>query len=83
MVCIFSLQQMLTDLFHINQQRLLVVFPLNGKLADVRKLIAGQLHRHLEAVSVKVTEVIHTCRKDTRVCNQNLFNYVTRANVKE
>lgn len=51
-------------LLHVNEQRLLVVLPLNGQLRGVWKLITGQLHCHLEAVGVKVTEVIHTCGKD-------------------
>lgn len=50
-------------LLHINQQRLLVVLPLDGKFTGVREFITGQLHRHLEAVGVQVTEVIHTCEK--------------------
>lgn len=33
----------------------------------MRELITRQLHRHLKAVSVQVTEVIHTCRKDTHL----------------
>lgn len=53
------------DLLHVNQQRLLVVLPLDGKLTGMRKLITGQLHRHLKAVGVQVTEVIHTCRTHT------------------
>lgn len=52
------------DLFHINQQRLLVILPLDGKLADVWELIAGKLHGDFKAVGVQVTEVIHTCRED-------------------
>lgn len=55
---------MQTDLLHVNQQRLLVVLPLDGELTDMRELITGQLHRHLKAVGVHVTEVIHTCRKN-------------------
>lgn len=55
-----------TDLLHVDEQRLLVVLPLDGKLADVRELVAGQLHRHLEAVVVQVAEVVHTCREDVR-----------------
>lgn len=51
----------LADLLHVNQQGLLVVLPLDGKLAGVRELVTGQLHRHLEAVGVKVAEVIHAC----------------------
>lgn len=50
-----------TDLLHVNQQRLLVVLPLDGKLAGVRELVTGQLHRHLKAVVVQVTEVVHAC----------------------
>lgn len=53
-----------TDLLHVNQQRLLVVLPLDGKLTGMRELVTGQLHGHLEAVGVHITEVIHTCRKD-------------------
>lgn len=56
---------MQTYLLHVNEQRLLVVLPLNWKFTGMRELIAGQLHRHLKAVGVQVTEVIHTCRKDT------------------
>lgn len=51
------------DLLHVDQQRLPVVLPLDGKLAGMRKLVAGQLHRYLEAVCVQVAEIIHTCRK--------------------
>lgn len=51
----------LLDLLHVHQQRLLVVLPLHRKLAGVGELIAGQLHRHLEAVGVQVAEVVHTC----------------------
>lgn len=50
-------------LLHVNQQRLLIVLPLNGEFTNMRKLITGQLHCHLEAVGVQVTEVVHTCRK--------------------
>lgn len=50
-----------TDLLHVNQQRLLVVLPLGGKLAGVRELVTGQFHCHLEAVGVHVAEVIHAC----------------------
>ncbi len=57
---------MQTDLLHVHQQRLLVVLPLDGKLAGMRELITGQLHRHLKAVGVQVTEVIHTCRGDRK-----------------
>lgn len=53
----------LADLLHVDQQRLPVVLPLDGKLAGVRKLIAGQLHRHLEAVGVQVAEIVHACEK--------------------
>lgn len=49
-----------TDLLHVNQQRLLVVLPLDGKLTGMRELVTRQLHRHLKAVGVQVTEVIHT-----------------------
>lgn len=50
-------------LLHVNQQRLLIVLPLDGEFTNMRKLITGQLHGHLEAVGVQVTEVVHTCRK--------------------
>lgn len=53
----------LADLLHVDQQRLPVVLPLDGKLAGVRKLIAGQLHRHLETVGVQVAEIVHACEK--------------------
>lgn len=58
---------MQTYLLHVNQQRLLVVLPLDGKFTGMRELITGQLHCDLEAVSVQVTEVIHTCRKKQSV----------------
>lgn len=51
-------------LLHVNQQRLLIVLPLDGEFTNMRKLITRQLHCHLEAVGVQVTEVVHTCRKD-------------------
>lgn len=53
----------LMDLLHVDQQRLPVVLPLPQKLAGVRELVAGELHRHLEAVGVQVAEVVHTCRE--------------------
>lgn len=55
-----------THLLHVDQQRLLVVLPLDRKFTGMGELITGQLHRHLEAVGVQVTKVIHTCRKHTR-----------------
>lgn len=49
----------ISDLLHEEEERLFVVLPLDGKLAGVRKLVAGKLHRHLEAIGVQVAEVIH------------------------
>lgn len=61
-MCFFTKLQ--TDLLHVNQQGLLVVLPLDGKLTGMRELVTWQLHRHLKAVGVQVTEVIHTCGKE-------------------
>lgn len=67
MKCVFEQMdavELQTDLLHVNQQGLLVVLPLDGKLTGMRELVTGQLHRHLKAVGVQVTEVVHTCGKD-------------------
>lgn len=64
-----------SDLLHVNQQRLSVVLPLDGKLAGVREFITGQLHRHLETVGVQVAEIIHACETEMLIFKIWLYDY--------
>lgn len=66
-------------LLHVKQQRFPVVFPLNRELAGMRELVTGQLHCHLEAVSVQVAEVIHTWKR--RLCCKQKI--IPKAGLKE
>lgn len=50
-------------LLHVEHKRLPVVFPLNGELTGMRKLVTGQLHRHLKAVSVQVAKIVHAWKR--------------------
>lgn len=52
--------QVLTYLLHEDEHGFSVFLPLVCQFALMRKLIAAQEHRQLQAVGVQVAEVIHT-----------------------
>lgn len=49
-------------LFHEHDQRFPIILPLLGQLALVRVLVAAHVDGQLEAVGVKVAEIVETCQ---------------------